>query len=117
MADDIERLTAQFDADISKFEKSMTRMGVAFDRQAKAIESSNNSLSKKLAGSWSTLDKLYGALKIGVAYEAAKGLGALVTKSLEAAAASAQRRGTPVSAWSCFRSCAMRPRRQAAPSS
>jgi hypothetical protein len=87
MADDIERLTAQFDADISKFEKSMTRMGVAFDRQAKAIESSNNSLSKKLAGSWSTLDKLYGALKIGVAYEAAKGLGALVTKSLEAAAA------------------------------
>src|SRR5690242_294741 len=85
--DDLERLVAQFDADITKYEKAMTKMGVAFEKQAQAIEKRNSTLISKMNAGWDGFKGLKRALEVGVIYEAAEGLAGLVTSSLDAAKA------------------------------
>jgi lambda family phage tail tape measure protein len=56
MADELERLTAQFDADIARFEKKMDQMGVAYNRQASQIDASHKSLITRMNAGFARLD-------------------------------------------------------------
>lgn len=82
MADDLERLVAQFDADVSRFEKNMTKMGVAFQKQADDIARKQKDLTTKLNSGWSKLNfggfqkALLGGLSIAA-------LGSFINKTTE----------------------------------
>jgi len=57
MAIEVERLMAQVEADISKYEKTMAKVGVLFEKQANAVERRNSAMVTKVNKSWDTLGK------------------------------------------------------------
>lgn len=96
MATDLERLIAGFDADISKFEKQMTKMNVIFDKQIKDFDNKSRDSAKRMGAAWGALDVGGKFLGLDKAKAAIVGLTAsavvggifdLTKKSLEAASA------------------------------
>jgi len=96
MAIEVERLMAQVEADISKYEKTMAKVGVLFEKQANAVERRNSAMVTKVNKSWDTLGKANkfvglssaaGAIAGLTAVGVVTGLSTLVRKSLDAASA------------------------------